>query len=194
MRQPTVLVVEDDPGLNQLVGLLLRSEGHAVISVASGEEALAVLGECGRIQLLLTDFNLGSGMNGLELASRVQRDNAAVKVLLMSGTPECEGLAHDRGWPFLQKPFTPASLLEQVRHLAAEPLAGRRPALVEERVTRSRRVTGEGESGASRQRLPQSPGTAPRRKRPGRAGECREGRGRSPAGRRRSGHRGGAAA
>lgn len=168
MRQPIVMVVEDDPGVGQLVGLLLSGEGYAVINVESGEDALAALGENRGIQLLLTDFQLGSGMNGLELACLIQTEDAAVKVLVMSGTPECEGMANDRGWPFLQKPFTPTCLLEQVRRLA--------------------------ESGASRPRSPQSPGTAPRRKRPGRAGECREGRGRGPAGRRRSGHKGGAAA
>ncbi len=199
MRQPIVMVVEDDPGMSQLVELLLRSKGYAVISVASGEKALAALGENGAIELLLTDFQLGRGMNGLELAGWVQRENAAVKVLVMSGTAECEGLAKARGWPFLQKPFTPAILLEQVQRLVAEALAGGHAAsdgaaLVEERVTRSRRVTGEVEGGASRPRSPQSPGKAPRRKRPGRAGECREGRGRDPAGRRRSGRRGGAAA
>lgn len=67
MQQPTILVVEDDPGLNQLITLALGAEGFSVVSAANGEDALAVFRHGGRIDLLLTDFQLGSGMNGLEL-------------------------------------------------------------------------------------------------------------------------------
>jgi CheY-like chemotaxis protein len=174
MQQPTVLVVEDDPGLNQLLVLALRGDGFSVVSAANGEDALAVFRHGGRIDLLLTDFQLGGGMNGLQLASLIVSENASMKVLVISGTPGCEGLAQTQGWPFRSKPLSVASLLEQVRQIMT---TGAVPASL-----------------ASRPRSPQSPGTAQRRKPSVLAGGCREGRERGLAGRRRSGRRGGAAA
>ncbi len=174
MQQPTVLVVEDDPGLNQLLTLALCGDGFYVLRAADGEDALEVFRHGGRIDLLLTDFQLGGGMNGLELARHILSENASLKVLVISGTPECEGLAQAQGWPFRGKPFSMASLLEQVRQMMAGSAIPASP--------------------ASRPRSPQSPGRVQRRKQPGRAGGRRQGRGTGPAGRRRSGRRGGAAA
>jgi CheY-like chemotaxis protein len=174
MQQPTVLVVEDDPSLNQLLVLALRGDGFSVVSATNGEDALAVFRHGGRIDLLLTDFQLGGGMNGLQLASLIVSENASMKVLVISGTPGCEGLAQAQGWPFRSKPLAVASLLEQVQQIMT---TGTVPASL-----------------VSRPRLPQSPGTAQRRKPSVRAGARREGRERGLAGRRRSGRRGGAAA
>ena len=171
MQQPTILVVEDDPGLNQLLTFALGTDGFSVVSAANGEDALAVFRHGGRIDLLLTDFQLGSGMNGLELARHMVSEYAPLKVLVISGAAGCAGLAQAQGWLFREKPLNIAVLLKQVRQM----------------------IEG-GAVPASRPRSPQSPGTAPRRKPPVRAGERREGRGTSPAGRRRSGRRGGAAA
>ena len=82
-----ILVVEDDPDVRELVELLLTSEGHQVMSAVDGHEAIELVAE-GKINptLVLADFNLPKGMNGLQLAARLrEKMGHQVPVIILTG-------------------------------------------------------------------------------------------------------------
>jgi FixJ family two-component response regulator len=67
----------------------------------------------------LTDFEMGDGLNGIELGSRILAERPDLPVLVMSGFPDAEGMSVENGMPFLAKPFTPGSLRQRVREVLA---------------------------------------------------------------------------
>ncbi len=121
----TVLIVEDDAVLRQLFASVLAPCGYEVLTAAGGNEALAVVHGCGgRVRLVVSDINM-PGMNGLELARRLQADADSVKVLLLSGDGEAALADAARlGAAFLEKPMRPSALARQVRELL-DAVAGR---------------------------------------------------------------------
>jgi signal transduction histidine kinase len=116
----TILVVEDETMVRNMVVRGLREEGYLVLAVESGADALAVLERQGEgVSLMITDVAMAE-MGGHELGQRVAERRPALPVLYMSGYPLDEvvrrGLLQEHQ-PFLQKPFAPAALLESVRSL-----------------------------------------------------------------------------
>ncbi len=115
----TILVVEDEIPVRDFVAQVLRGSGYAVLTAASGSEALAVWGEeGGRIDLLLTDIVLPDGFSGADLARRLRREDAALKIIYASGySMDFIGrkVVLMPGLNFLQKPYTPEELLRTVR-------------------------------------------------------------------------------
>jgi PAS domain S-box-containing protein len=114
----TVLVVEDDEGVKDLVSVKLESMGYHVLRAAEGVEARKVCSEYkAPIDLLVTDVIL-PGTNGMELAEALTATRPGLKVLFMSGYTE-NTIAHhgmlDKGIFFLQKPFTIQALVLKVR-------------------------------------------------------------------------------
>ncbi len=120
----TVLVAEDNDMVRGLVCTILESNGYAVVQAQSGEEAVSLCREhSGPMHLLLTDVLL-PGMNGRELAMLAQAIRPQIKVLYMSGYADQVALRRDPSDPapaFVQKPFTPAVLLEKVRAVLDSP-------------------------------------------------------------------------
>lgn len=114
----TVLLVEDDPTVQQLVSTMLKSGGYRVIATTSPAEALRICSEfTTRIDLLLTDMVLPEGDGG-EVAENAVALRPGLKVLFMSGYTEHPVLRNphfDRTAPFLQKPFTKAALMSKIR-------------------------------------------------------------------------------
>jgi CheY-like chemotaxis protein len=117
----TVLVVEDNQSVRNLVVTVLSRAGYTVLEAESGAAALELCGQYpGRIQLLITDLILPQ-MTGSEVAQAVGRLQPGLKVVLMSGYPPTEAqLAALPGAAFLAKPFTGAILLRPVRALLGE--------------------------------------------------------------------------
>ncbi len=117
----TVLVVEDEQVVRQLVVGVLRRHGYTVLEAHSGVAALAVWQEHqDGIDVVLTDLVMPDGMNGLELAERLRRDRPDLKVLYTSGyTAElaCTGAPLVDGINFLQKPYSPIQLAQTLRQL-----------------------------------------------------------------------------
>jgi DNA-binding response OmpR family regulator len=106
--QRSVLVVEDHRPLRELVQTILNAAGYNVMTAASGDEALRITKEH-PVDLLLTDIGM-PGMNGDTLVQQFQAQSGASRVVIMSGR-EPEELTTFEGAAFLQKPFTPQSLL-----------------------------------------------------------------------------------
>ncbi len=127
-RTETVLLVEDDALLLQLVSEVLRHAGYRVLEASNaGEALLACEQHKGEIHLLLSDVVLPR-LNGLELAARVRRQHPDIKVVFMSGYAD-ESIARfgalSPGDILIEKPIAPEALLARLRDvLDAPPVAG----------------------------------------------------------------------
>ncbi|MEO8681613.1 MAG: PAS domain S-box protein [Vicinamibacterales bacterium] len=115
----TVLLVEDNEGLRQLAARLLRRGGYTVLDeVSTAELALSVLASySGPVHLLLTDVVL-PGMSGRQLSEQLKQSRPDLRTLFMSGYTDDTIVRHgvlDQDMPFLNKPFTAATLLRRVR-------------------------------------------------------------------------------
>jgi two-component system, chemotaxis family, CheB/CheR fusion protein len=72
-RSGSILIVEDDPGLRESLALLLREEGHRLVSVGDGPAAIELVARQGvRPDLVIVDHNLPNGMNGLQVLRRLR--------------------------------------------------------------------------------------------------------------------------
>lgn len=116
--EETVLVVEDEEPLRNLVIQVLQHAGYTVFAAGTGAEALEIWGQhrC-EIDLLLTDMMMPEGMSGRELTEKILRDEPRLRVMFTSGYP-LEALGADpaqSGHCFLQKPYSPAALARAVR-------------------------------------------------------------------------------
>jgi two-component system, cell cycle response regulator CpdR len=100
----TVLVVDDDPTVLEVLTDMLEDLGCDVISAADGHDALDHLRHNARIAILITDINM-PGMDGHELAHRATRIRPELKVLQLSGREPRRG-----GYPMIRKPFTEEDL------------------------------------------------------------------------------------
>jgi PAS domain S-box-containing protein len=116
----SILVVEDAEGVREGLTLLLGLEGYTVVSVGSGEEAIALPNDPVP-DLLLSDLSL-PGIGGVALATALCARWPALKVTFMTGYLEdtTRDIARERGWDVLRKPFDIHSLSQ---HLALK-LAG----------------------------------------------------------------------
>jgi PAS domain S-box-containing protein len=119
----TVLVVEDELAVRQVVAATLRSCGYKVLEARSGEEAMRRLRRHeGPLHLLLTDLVMPR-MNGRKVADSVRTLYPEVKVVFMSGYTDDALLRHgvsDTQGSFLQKPFTMETLTQEVREVLGE--------------------------------------------------------------------------
>lgn len=125
-RGETVLVVEDEPPVRNLIVSALRHQGYTVHEAASGAAALQIWDEVGdKIDLLLTDIVMPGGINGRELAIRLSRARPDLKVLLITGySPDVmnESLLKKGTFSLLPKPFDFEELAKAVRNaLSARP-------------------------------------------------------------------------
>ena len=102
----TVLVVDDDPAVLDVVVGMLEDLGCEVISARSGPDALERLGQNRDISVLITDINM-PGMDGHELAELAKRARPELNVLQLSGREPRRG-----GLPMIRKPFSFEELAE----------------------------------------------------------------------------------
>jgi signal transduction histidine kinase len=116
----TILLVEDDAAVRQLVRGILEGKGYTVLEAATPAEALEIGGVKDRhIDLLLTDVIMPQ-MNGRVLADLLCAERPALPTLFMSGYTG-NAVVHQRmlepGRAYLQKPFTPDALAEATRRV-----------------------------------------------------------------------------
>jgi CheY-like chemotaxis protein len=114
----TVLIVEDELALLQIVRETLESLGYTVLVASSpGDAVLLCETYPGEIHVLLTDVVMPT-MNGNELRGRLERIKPGLRTVLMSGYTADAMTQHeimDRGQCFIQKPFTREALASKIR-------------------------------------------------------------------------------
>jgi len=117
-RGETILLVEDEGDVRELIRGMLASVGYSVVEAASGGEALERCADPGqRLDLVMSDVVM-PGMSGPELAERLVASRPGLRVLLMSGYLDqghvMRGVARSEV-RFLEKPFLTDDLLRSVR-------------------------------------------------------------------------------
>jgi PAS domain S-box-containing protein len=119
----TILLVEDEGVVRELVAEILESSGYSVLQAADGPSALELLRRhSGRVDLLVTDVVM-PGMSGPEVAQAVTAMRPGTQVLYTSGYTD-SAIGHhgvlEPGIAFLQKPFSADDLTRKVRQLLDE--------------------------------------------------------------------------
>jgi CheY-like chemotaxis protein len=123
----TVLVVEDEPLIRILLCDLLEGAGLDVEEAPDAEQALKRLktlhADRSWCRVMVTDVNLGQGLDGVALAAKARRSEPGLQVLYVTGTPERVLKGRTTPKPrerVLGKPFHTAELVETVQSLVAE--------------------------------------------------------------------------
>lgn len=114
----TILVVDDERAIRELISVILRSAGHQIIAASNGIEGIALFRSSPeRFDLILTDLQMPV-MNGHELIKLARETSASAKIICMSGYTDEPLPARIE---FLQKPFQPAVLLARVSEMLNRP-------------------------------------------------------------------------
>lgn len=121
----TILVVDDDESLRELVTEILQLAGHAVVEAADGESALALMERGGaHVDAMITDVIMPK-LSGRELVDRLGTVRPNLPTLYMSGYmgQSVEAITGDprKGIGFIQKPFTPEALVRKLREVLDTP-------------------------------------------------------------------------
>jgi CheY-like chemotaxis protein len=114
----TILLVEDEAVVRDLVCEILRETGYVVLPATSGAEAVKITADRSKaIDLLITDVVMPE-MSGPELANKLRRARGEMRILYMSGYTDDAVLVR-QGLPencaFIRKPYTPMQFLQKVR-------------------------------------------------------------------------------
>ena len=118
----TVLVVEDEPTVRELVADILRELGYQVLLANDGPSGLRLLQSSIDIDLLITDVGL-PGLNGRQLADAARTTRPGLKVLFMTGYAENAATASgflDPGMAMITKPFPVDALANRIREIISD--------------------------------------------------------------------------
>ncbi|HXC47689.1 MAG TPA: response regulator, partial [Candidatus Sulfotelmatobacter sp.] len=119
----TILIVEDEEAVRELIQTVLAEKGYDVIPSLDPQHAEQIAASfSGEIHLLLTDMVM-PGASGRELAERISAKRRGIRVLFMSGYTDnviTSGGMLEEGLAFLQKPFSPAALVQKVREVLSQ--------------------------------------------------------------------------
>ena len=122
-----ILVVEDDPDVAELLGELLQSQGHEVTTAPNGPGALACVAHS-MPELILADYNLPDGPNGLELAGAIRAAaGRTLPAIILTGDISKATLraVTEAGCSVLSKPVSLAELGQAIARVLVPPNLGR---------------------------------------------------------------------
>ncbi len=106
----TILIVDDDLEVREIVAEFLADFGHRVLQASGGMEALRLLANRPDVDLVITDVRMPD-LSGIELAERATRERDDLKVILISGF----FVSQQVGRRILRKPFRMRELEDAVR-------------------------------------------------------------------------------
>lgn len=107
----TILIVDDDEAILQLLDWLLQEAGHRVHRASDGQQALMFLNRHGPVDVVLSDINMPA-MDGMELQRQMRAAWPGLPILLTSGRPPPNGIGN-----FLPKPFRWDALANAIMRL-----------------------------------------------------------------------------
>jgi CheY-like chemotaxis protein len=117
----TILVIEDEEPIRELINRALTDLGYAVIETPDGPSGLRVLETDRRIDLLVTDVGLPGGLNGRQVADAARERRPDLKVLFITGFAYSSALARGAplgaGMEIMTKPFTLSAFASKVGEL-----------------------------------------------------------------------------
>jgi len=116
----TILIVEDEEMLTELMKIILEEKGYTVLTASDGDEAVALYTRHqGEIRLVLSDMGLPR-MNGSEVYRKLKNLNPGIRMILTSGflEPEMKSqILREGARYFIQKPYTPDTILRTIRRV-----------------------------------------------------------------------------
>jgi len=119
-----ILLVDDDDAVREVTGAMLRELGYTVVEAASGGGALDLLDREPDIDLMLIDFAM-PGMNGAEVARRVETKRPALPILFVTGFADRSALTGIDEERIISKPFVADELADKVRTSLAAKVSGK---------------------------------------------------------------------
>jgi two-component system CheB/CheR fusion protein len=137
-RSETILIVEDEPTVRDMLKLLLEGEGYRTVTAADARAALAwAARKAAPPDLVLADYNLPNGPNGLQVVASLQQTfGHDIPAIILSGDISTDTLREiaAQGRVHLGKPVTAAALIHLIQQLLTDPRqvtpAGNRPATI----------------------------------------------------------------
>ena len=113
---PSVLVIDDDPDMRQVLSDFLQRSGYRVVEAANGQEGIFAA-ECEPIDAVILDKEM-PGMNGLDVLSFFRHRCPRLPIIFITafGGRDDEDESRRRGaWLYLEKPFRVATVVEAVQ-------------------------------------------------------------------------------
>lgn len=119
MKSAVILLVEDDHLLRDVLDETLHEAGFELLIASNGAEAIKLLERHnGDLRGLVSDVNLGIGLDGWEVARRARELTASLPVVYMSGASTHEWTSHGvPGSILIAKPFAPAQVITAISTL-----------------------------------------------------------------------------
>jgi YesN/AraC family two-component response regulator len=108
----TVLIVDDEPMMRDVVIEMLKDRAEKIIPAKNGEEALSLLRGTDEIDVVITDMKM-PGMTGVQLLETVKMTNPCIPVIVMTGYSETFGLERiikKGAEEYILKPFRKAEI------------------------------------------------------------------------------------
>jgi len=104
----TILFVDDDPEIREIVAAALARPGYAIVTAPDAYEAVRILAY-NRVSLLITDIKM-PGVNGFELARQARALRPDIQIIYLSGYP----IENPHGGAVLKKPLRMGDLLAEI--------------------------------------------------------------------------------
>ena len=120
----TILIVEDDPEVLEMLQLLFDADGHRTVAAADGHKALELAAQLSGLDLIVADYNLPKNLNGLETIARLQEQaHRAIPAIILTGDISTDSLREiaGRGCVHLTKPVKAKDLTGLAQRLIAKP-------------------------------------------------------------------------
>ncbi|MBI3516238.1 MAG: response regulator [Proteobacteria bacterium] len=117
----TILVVDDEPDVRELVAAVLTEAGHAVLTAQDGAEAIELIDRTPAIELVFTDLVMPR-MDGIELGDMARARRPNIKILYTTGYMDFARSKNGNGavhGPILAKPYRPSQLMAEIKTLLA---------------------------------------------------------------------------
>jgi CheY-like chemotaxis protein len=111
----SILVVEDEDDVRDLVSTSLRNRGYSVLSVPNAEVALQILIEQVKFDLLFTDIVMPGVLDGFELADCAKRLQPDLKILYATGYAQIPRPDRQLHGKLIHKPYRPDEIAAEVR-------------------------------------------------------------------------------
>jgi two-component system response regulator PilR (NtrC family) len=114
----SILVIDDEKDLREILKKILSAEGYDVTIVADGEAALGKFKEK-LFDLIVTDLRM-PGLKGIDMPSSIERIHPQVKVVIVTGYPldaEIQRKVDSEKYAYFAKPFDNIILVEKIKEL-----------------------------------------------------------------------------